>query len=132
LKVKYIEYLLKGGNTANVLLFNCRGGAFLDNNDKFITYLVDGKQRFNALSEFKNNKIKVFKEYCNDKIGFGFNDLEPKFFSQSNMNLKILINGLETELEELQWYYELNQGNVSHSKEELDFVLERINFLKNN
>ena len=131
-KIKYVEFLLKGGNTGNIFYFNCRGGRFPDTADKNTTYLVDGKQRHNALKEFKDCNIKVFKDLDPNGEGFDYSQINRKLFSQLNFSLKILINSLPTELDELQWYYDLNQGHVPHSKEELDFVLERINFLKNN
>lgn len=109
-KVKYVEYLLRGGKSGRIIYCNCVGW----NSSNAGPYvLVDGKQRLDALLKFINNELPIFgNNYLKD-----FDKL-----SHANCGIRWHINDLSTRKEVLQWYLDLNEGGVIHTKEELDKV----------
>lgn len=112
-KIAYVEFVLMGGNSAKVLYFNMPSwgsGVATTSYDEFVC--VDGLQRLTALLDFLNNKIRVFGSYYSeytDRLSWDY-------------EIKININNLQTRLEVLQWYLELNNTGTPHTKEELDRV----------
>ena len=114
-QIAYVEFKLRGGSGAEVILFNCprwMSWKVVDKDCYNEFVLVDGKQRIQAVLQFLRNKIKAFGHYYKeyeDKLG-----LEPMFI--------FTVNDLETKAEVLQWYLELNTGGVVHTKEEITKV----------
>jgi uncharacterized protein with ParB-like and HNH nuclease domain len=117
-KSKFIEYMLKGGMTQPIR-FNSPsfGGArHLPSSDLPETMvIVDGKQRLTAIREFMENKIAVFggnflKDFDNPRVLLLRTDI---YYS---------VNKLQTRKELLQWYLEMNEGQIAHTKEELERV----------
>ena len=76
-------------------------------------YLVDGKQRLQAVRLFLNNKIKAF--------GYYYNEYEDELHL-IGPDFLINVNDLATREEVLQWYLDLNSGGVVHTEEELNKV----------
>jgi hypothetical protein len=116
-KTRYIEYILKGGQSGREIYFNCAGwmGNF---QGPFV--IVDGKQRLNAVRQFFRNQIKAF--------GYYFNEFEDRIPSNAHFNM--CVNDLPTRERILQWYLDLNTGGTSHTDEELNKVramMEKIN-----
>lgn len=109
-QIAYIEYCLRSGTSGKIIYFNCSSWM-----NKFDTplQLVDGLQRVTAVKRFLNNEIKVFGVYYKD-----FEDSMPYFNGEFIVN----INNLQTRAEVLQWYIELNEGGVLHTKEEINKV----------
>lgn len=62
-KVRYCEFVLKGGRTGRELFFNCPGR---HGTPKANIELVDGKQRLEAVLGFLNNQFSVFGGYRQD------------------------------------------------------------------
>ena len=109
-KVAYMEFVLRGGKSSNILLFNCPGW-MMDFRGPF--ELVDGKQRINAILGFLHNEFPVFGSYYSE-----FTDK----FRLCPFSFKIVINDLKTREEVLSWYLDINSGGTVHTDEELNRV----------
>lgn len=109
-KVRFVEYLLKGGEQNTTLYFN--HPSWMDSfKGEFV--IVDGLQRLTAVIDFLKEKILVFDDLVASEI-----DLSGHF------GLKFNINNLKTRQEVLRWYLEINSGGTPHSKTEIDRVKE--------
>lgn len=105
-QIRYVEYILRGGRSGREIYWNCSSWMREFNTP---IQLVDGLQRVTAVRKFMNNEIKAFGIYCNefeDKLGFDYDFI-------------FNVNNLKTRAEVLQWYIELNEGGVVHTKEEI-------------
>lgn len=116
-RISYLEFLLKGGKS-NLIYFNHEGWMKSFKGDYVI---VDGKQRLTSILMFLNNEFPVFKD--KDKEGIGF---YAKEFDIIPNNVVFIINDLPNRKLVLQWYLQMNKGNVAHTKEELDKVEKMI------
>lgn len=116
-RIRYVEFLLKGGKS-NPIYFNCSGWMNHFQGDMVI---VDGKQRLTALLMFLNDEFPVFKELDEEDIGY-----YAKEFDMIPNNIEVVINSLPTKELVLKWYLQMNDGNVAHTKEELDKVRNMI------
>jgi hypothetical protein len=111
-QIRYVEFVLRGGKSSQDIYFNCAN--WNGNADKGSPlYLVDGKQRLQAVRRFLNNEISAFgtlyKDY-EDKLDF----MKCTFIFH--------VNDLKTYKEVLQWYIDLNAGGVAHTKDEIEKV----------
>ena len=79
-------------------------------------YLVDGLQRVTAVMSFLQNKIKAFGKYRRE-----FEGCIP-----DHAYFIVHINAMCDKNEILEWYLELNEGGVVHTKEELNKVRKLI------
>ena len=113
-QIRYMEFLLRGGETARVIYFNSPAfGKDSEKGDLDETVLcVDGLQRLTAIRAFLNNEIKVFGHY--------YKEFEDNL--SIDYAVKININGLKNEREVIQWYLDFNSGGTVHSEEELNHV----------
>jgi hypothetical protein len=114
---KYIEFLLRNGQSSTDIYWNnpywltASTNFTTDLSDKLL--LVDGKQRLLACCDYVNNILPAFGHYANeyeDKLGM------------AGPRLRVHINNLRFRKEVLQWYLDLNEGGVVHTKKELDKV----------
>lgn len=108
-QVKYLEFLLKAGQTNNVLYFNHPNwmGSF---KGEFV--IVDGLQRLTAILDFLNDKFPVFNnKYYSSDINLS-----------NHHNLRINVNNLKTRKEVLQWYLEINSNGTPHTEIEINKV----------
>lgn len=112
-KVKYVEYILQGGQSGRELWFNCpdwMGSVRVLN--EYV--LVDGKQRLDAALGFLNNEFPIFGgNYRRDFTGV-LRMCGPGFVWN--------INTLKTRDECLQWYVDLNRGGTVHTEDEINKV----------
>jgi hypothetical protein len=110
-QTKYVEFKLRGGSGANEIQFNCRGWM---NGFEGPFVIVDGKQRIQAVTMFIQGKIKAFgcylHEYENSKVML------------HKCDFVFCINNLDSYLDVMKWYLELNSGGTPHTAEELDKV----------
>jgi hypothetical protein len=116
-KVRYVEFILRGGMTGRDIYTNCPGwklGQVGRNFPKGWYVLVDGKQRLDAVLGFLNNEFPIFggnyKRDYTDRLpilGAGF---------------RWHVNDLATYEEVLAWYCDLNKGGTVHSDEEIERV----------
>jgi hypothetical protein len=112
-QVKFIEFILRGGNTARVVYLNNSNFLGHHKNNPYKEFVcVDGLQRIEAFKRFVHNEIKVFDCY--------FNDYEDKVPFLNLM--KINVNDLQSRKEVLQWYIEFNAGGTVHTDEEINKV----------
>ena len=120
-RVLYVEFLLKGGKS-NPIYFNHEGWMKTFQGEYVI---VDGKQRLTSILMFLNNEFPVFKDRDLEEIGF-----YAKEFDMIPNDIEFIINDLPNRKLVLQWYLQMNKGNVAHTKEELEKVENMITALK--
>lgn len=108
-QTKYIEYRLKGGQTAKEVYFNHPGW---QRDFRGSMVLVDGLQRITAVRKFMNNEIRAFD--------FLYNEFSGRF--NLLIGFVFFVNNLRTYKEVLQWYIDMNEGGIVHSREEIERV----------
>lgn len=108
---RYVEYILRGGQSSRDIYFNHPNwmGSY-----EGTLELVDGKQRMTAVLLFLENKLAIFG-------GNKIKDFTDKM-RISGPDFVVHVNSLKTRAEVLQWYLDLNDGGVVHTKSELDKV----------
>lgn len=105
---RYVEFILRQGQSSRDIYWNCPG--WMDG-FKGPMQLVDGKQRVEAARRFMRNDLAIFGGYkLND-----FTD-KPRF---TDAGFVFHINNLKSRTQVLQWYLDLNDGGVIHTKEEI-------------
>lgn len=111
-QIAYVEYIMRGGKSGRDLYFNQAdwGGGY-----EAPMYLVDGKQRLNAVLRFLRNEIAVFG-------GHYRRDFEGRL--PSAYSFTIHVNDLKTYREVVTWYLEMNAGGTPHTEEELNKARE--------
>ena len=119
-QISYIEAVLSGGaKNSRIIYFNHPSWStsldLIDEYDDFVC--VDGLQRLTAIRRFVKNEITAFSTYYKDYKG------SVRILG----NIKINVNDLKTKKEVLNWYVEMNDGGVVHTKEEIDKVKNMIN-----
>ena len=63
-QIAWLEFFLRGGNSGNVMYFNCPSWHYPVKDGAYNDYVcVDGLQRLTAICKFINNEIKVFGSY---------------------------------------------------------------------
>lgn len=119
---RYVEFLLRGGQSQITLYWNhpfYTGSktAASDLDDRLV--LVDGKQRLTACLKFMRNEIPAFGHYLDD-----YSDPNDRrgALGMCGARLRMNVNNLQTRRDLLQWYLDLNDGGIAHSKEEIDRV----------
>ena len=108
----YIEFLLRGGETAKTFYFN-QPGWMSDWSGDFVC--VDGLQRITALLKFLDDKLTIFNDIF-------LHDIEDRKIMLRRLNVKINVNNLKTRKELLQWYIDFNSGGTIHSEKEIERV----------
>ena len=114
---RYVEYILRGGRSGRDIYFN---QADWMRDFKAPMYLVDGKQRLEAVRRFLNNELAIFD-------GVYYKDFEGGTPYEAEFNFHI--NDLKTYREVCQWYIDLNDGGVAHTPEEIQKVKDILNAL---
>ena len=116
-QISYVEMLLKGGckNSRTIYLNNPSWKKPVKEGEYNDFVCVDGLQRVTAISNFVNNKIKVFGHY--------YDEYEDKVkFRRMLAGMKLNVNDLKTKAEVLEWYIQTNDGGTPHTREEIDRV----------
>ena len=109
-QIAFVEHVLRGGRNT-VIRWNCPAWTY-GTKSKTPMQLVDGKQRLNAVLAFTSNLIPAF--------GTMYWKYTGKL--EITTGLRFMTNSLQTRAEVLQWYLEINRGNVAHTQEELEKV----------
>lgn len=109
-QIKYVEFILKGGNSSKDIQLNCKGWR--------TTYdgpmeLVDGKQRLEAVRKFLRNELTIFGKH---KFKDYIDGLPP------HASFMFHVNDLATRKDVIQWYLDMNTGGVIHSNDEINRV----------
>ena len=113
-RIAFVEFCLRGGQSSRTLYFNHPNwqGSYIGQ-----MVLVDGKQRLEAVRRFVRNELPIFGgNYLKD-----FDD-PKRLLRTSGAHLIFAVNNLKTRKELLQWYIDLNDGGVVHTKEEIERV----------
>jgi len=116
-QIRYIEYILRGGESGRELYFN-HPGWFKDWKGEYVC--VDGLQRITAILRFLRNEIPVFGHFRKE-----YEDSLP-----SRINFHWHVNDLQKKEDVLIWYLEMNEGGTPHTKEELERVRGMLNEAK--
>lgn len=106
-QIAYVEYILRGGKSGRDIYFN---QADWGSDYRAPMYLVDGKQRLNAVLRFLRNEIAIFG-------GNYYRDFEDHLPMDANFTLHV--NDLATYREVVTWYLEMNAGGTQHTEEEI-------------
>lgn len=119
-QISYVEFILRGGKSANVIYFNCPDFSMgsctkIKNADKLPMQCLDGLQRLTAIRKFLRNDLPIFN-------GNYLNDFEDKDVILRMHPIRFNVNNIQTKKEIIQWYLDYNDGGTVHSKEELDRV----------
>jgi hypothetical protein len=109
-QIKYVEFVLRNGRSSRDIYWNCKGWMHTFEGP---LVLVDGKQRIRAVQRFLSNEIPAF--------GHLYNQYEDRL-TGVRADFIFHINNLKTRAEILQWYLDLNDGGVVHTKKELEKV----------
>lgn len=110
-QIKFIEYLLSGGDGGLEIYFNHPGWQ-ADYKGRMV--LVDGKQRLTAIKRFLDNEIKAFGHY------------QSEFEGKIPSSIQIWFNVAKlSEKDTLKWYISLNSG-TPHTDEEIEKVRRMI------
>jgi len=112
-RIKFVEFILQGGKT-NPIYFNHTAWMTGAEGDFVI---VDGKQRLTSLLMFLDNAFAVLKNLDPDGIGF-----YAREFDFIPNNIALVVNNLPTRKQVLEWYLQINKGNVAHTESELQKV----------
>lgn len=110
-QIRYVEFALRGGYSANDIYFNCPGWSMCQS-ERTPIVLVDGKQRLEAVRRFMRGEIRAFGRYLHE-----FEGRLPL-----HLRFRVHVNSLQSRAEVLQWYIDLNAGGVVHSDEEINRV----------
>lgn len=116
-RVAYVEFVLQGGKSAPIY-FNCEG--WMSNYSKTMV-VVDGKQRLTTLLMFLNNEFPVFKNLDSEGVGF-----YAREFDRFGRTIQICINDLPNKRKVLEWYLQINKGQVAHTLDEIKKVEEML------
>ena len=114
-RIAFVEFVLQDGKAPPICTNHTDWHGDGDN-DEWV--LVDGKQRLTSLLMFLDNKFPVFKELDGEGIGY----FAKEFSSFGRANILFLVNNLPTRKQYLQWYLQINKGNVAHTRDELQKV----------
>lgn len=109
-QVRFVEFMLRGGRSGRVILFNQPGWTSGKIRRDEPMQLVDGKQRLQAARRFLANEIPAFGTLRRDFR-------EPRV--PRDVAFTFQVNDLKTRAEVLQWYLDINDGGVVHSDEEI-------------
>jgi len=123
LRSAFIEHLLRGGEHGRTIVWNSPtygriGEATGDLDDTLV--IVDGKQRFTAVTRFLANEVHVF--------GAGtfldFDEESRRLMTTTTGLLRMFmhVHGLQWRRDLLDLYLQLNTGAVPHSAEEIERV----------
>jgi len=119
-QIKYVEWILRGGESGRNLLFNCPNWMGAGETGEMV--LVDGLQRLTAAQLFMGNSLPIFPDMNNLK-GYYLRDFEDKF-PWSDADFVFYVNNLKTREEVLQWYIDINSGGTVHTTNEIAKVKE--------
>lgn len=115
---RYVEYVLRGGKSSRDIYFNHANwmGSWHGT-----MYLVDGKQRLEAVLRFLHDDLPVGTDWPGYPTGgLVLSQFEDRLSHEHSF--KFHVNDLATYPEVLQWYLDLNEGGVVHTQTELDHV----------
>lgn len=113
-QIAFVEYCLKGGQSSRDLFFNHPNwmGSYAGE-----MTLVDGKQRLEAVRRFVRDDLAIF-----DGHKLSTFDRPGTLLRGTHAHLIFNVNNLPDRKSLLEWYLQLNDGGVVHTKSELNKV----------
>ena len=111
---RYVEYVLRGGHSGKSVFFNHTTWHNVLPNVAPWFVLVDGKQRLEAVRKYLRGELAIFGGHYIKDFTDNIRIVRASF--------RFHVNCLATRAEVLQWYLDLNEGGVVHTREELDKV----------
>lgn len=111
---RYVEFILRGGKSSRDIYFSQADWmkAF-----KAPMYLVDGKQRLEAVRRFMRDDLYVFPLAYSAPLGYKLSEIEGNMGWDASFRFHI--NDLPTYAAVLRWYIDLNAGGVVHTDDEI-------------
>lgn len=113
-QVKFVEYMLLGGEVARNIIFAVNGEVSLSR-----WRLIDGKQRLTALRKFIALEFGVFADEAHPNGHFANAIADMRRFTHS---VRFVVVCLQSKLDELNLYLSINTAGTPHTQEELDKV----------
>lgn len=113
-QVRFIEYLLLGGEVSRNITFAVEGDVALSR-----WRLIDGKQRLTAIRAFIALEFGVFadEKHPSGHFANAIADIRRMQYS-----IKFVVVELKSKLDELNLYLSINAAGTPHTQEELDRV----------
>lgn len=119
-KIAYIEYILMGGFSGKDIFWNAPQWMGMKGKDSKLE-IVDGKQRFQAVLDFMNNKVKAF--------GTLFSEYDDKL-SFHECDFIFHVNNLQNQEQIVRWYLGMNTGGSVHTEKDLKPAYDYLKSLK--
>jgi hypothetical protein len=123
LRTAFIEHLLRGGEHGRVIVWNSPtydriGDDRGDLDDTLV--IVDGKQRFTAVTRFMKDEVTVFGAHRFSD----FDEESRRDIQNSTGRLRMFmhVHALKYRRDLLDLYLQLNKGAVPHTDEEIERV----------
>ena len=113
-QVRFIEYLLLGGEVSRNITFAVEGDVALSR-----WRLIDGKQRLTAIRAFIALEFGVFADETRP-MGHFANAIAD--IRRIQYSIKFVVVELKSKLDELNLYLSINAAGTPHTQEELDRV----------
>lgn len=117
-QIAYVEYICREGVGARTLHWNHPGWQRTpepySDLDKNTLVLVDGKQRLHAVQLFLTDVIPAF--------GHKLSEFEDRGRLRHYCGFKMAVNNLQTRVELLTWYLQINAGGTPHTLAEIQRV----------
>lgn len=113
-QIDFVEFSLKGGTSGRNIYWNSPTWTTKASSD---LVLVDGLQRITAVRRFMGGEIPAF--------GFLIHEFEGSFPS-FQYRFHFHVNELQTRVQVLNWYLEINAAGTPHTEEELERVRDLI------
>lgn len=113
-QMRYVEFILRGGQSSKSLYWN---QADFNGAGKAPMFLVDGKQRLEAVRKFLRGDLQIFG-------GARLSDFEDRLPHQASFRFHV--NELPTYRNVLEWYIDLNAGGIAHTEDEIERVRELV------
>lgn len=124
-RTRFVEHLLRGGQHGRTIVWNSPSYSHrrvrTDSDLPSTLVLVDGKQRLSAITRFLADELPVFGgNLLSDFDPTSRNDITIS--TSPHLRLTMHVHGLQYRRELLDFYLQLNEGAIAHSREELDRV----------
>ena len=126
-RTRYVEHLLRGGRSGRDIYWNCpnhSGHRAVGGDLSPAMTIVDGKQRLTTIMRFMDNKVPVFGGHLLKDFD---NEARIRAVSATgSLRLQMHIHSLVMKRDLLRWYLDLNEGQVAHTREELNRIREML------
>lgn len=109
-RIRYVEYVLRGGEGGRDLCFNCPGWQGMGKQGPY--EILDGKQRLTSAMMFMRNELPAFGRLFREYTG------RLRYYA----GFKWRIFELPTRADVLRYYLDMNAGGTPHAASEIERV----------